>query len=142
MVANLLTLQTVTMDWKLESFLVNLIEKVKVLGSGVIMLLGALMIIVGVWQIFKGVTGGQKAHTNWAMTLGCFIIGGMFLTGGYNLMANISKGAGSSIEEIGNKDTSGSLTKDGEKDTSTSGTTSTQTIVLPFGSATAHIDMN
>lgn len=133
----LLNLQTVTMDWKLESFLVNLIDKVKVWGSGIIMLLGVCMIIVAIYQIAKGFMS-QRAQTNWAMSIGCLILGGVFLAGGYNLVADISKGAGTSIEDIGTGATSEQLGKGGE---SSKEKKSTETIILPFGSISAHIDM-
>ena len=131
--AILMNLQIVAMDWSLESFLVNLLGKVKLWGSGIIMVLGAVAIIVAVWQLFKGFTSGGKGQVNWAMAIGCGIFGGFLLFGGWNLISKVSKGAGSSIETIGNDNSSDSLSEGGEG--------ITETIILPFGNTTAYIDM-
>lgn len=131
----LMTLQTVTMDWKLKTFLGNLLGDLKVYGSGAIMILGVIMILVAAFQIGKGLMSGGKGQTNWIMALGCLVIGGMFLSSGYNLVAKIGKGAGSSIEDLGKEgkenNESHNIKKAGEG----------ETIILPFGDITAHIDM-
>lgn len=140
METNLLNLKTITMDWSLESFLVNLIDKLKLWGSGLIMLLGVCMMIVAVWQIGKGFMS-QRSQTNWPMSIGCLLIGGMLLSGGYNLVANISKGAGTSIEAIGTEEKKGELKKSGENGKDAEAQTETETIILPFGNISAHINM-
>lgn len=133
-------LQAVTMDWELGQFLVNLKDTVKTWGSGFIMLFGVVMIIFGAYQICKGFIGGGRAQISWGMTIGCLLIGGCFLAGGWNLMSNISKGAGNSIQNIGESGNGKNLSLDGEGQDKKS-SKSTQTIVLPFSSVDAHIDM-
>lgn len=133
----LLQLQTIALDWSLETFLMNLKDKAKVWGSGVIMVLGVAMIIVAVWQIAKGFMGGGKTQTNWAMSILCGLIGGVLLAGGWNTVGKISKGAGKSLENLGGPNNNGSaLSEAGEGHNEAS-----ETIILPFGTTTAYIDI-
>lgn len=131
----LLQLQTIALDWSLESFLLNLKDKAKVWGSGVIMVLGVAMVIVAVWQIAKGFMGGGKAQTNWAMSILCGLIGGVLVAGGWNTVGKISKGAGKSLENLGGTNEK-ELKLKGEGYDETG-----ETIILPFGTTTAYIDI-
>ena len=136
----LLKLQTIPMEWELETFLLNLKNNAKVWGSGIVMILGVAMIIAAVWQIAKGFIGGGHGQTNWGMSIVCLLVGGIFLSGGWNIVSTISKGAGTSIEDLGGKSKNGgTLTESGEdtKKSSDSGST----IILPFGTTTAYIDI-
>ena len=64
-------LMNVAMDWSFDSFLVNLREKLKVWGSGAIMILGVVMILAAVFQIGKGFIMGARAQTSWGMAIAC-----------------------------------------------------------------------
>lgn len=98
-------LMNVAMDWSFDSFLVNLREKLKVWGSGAIMILGVVMILAAVFQIGKGFIMGARAQTSWGMAIACLVIGGMLLAGGWNIVGTISTGAGTSIKSLGDSTT-------------------------------------
>ena len=96
-----LSLMTITMEWSIETFLVNLKDKLKLWGSGIIMILGVVMILAAVVQIAKGFIMGARAQTSWGMAVACLIIGGMLLAGGWGIVGQISTGAGSSLTSLG-----------------------------------------
>ena len=143
----LLKLQTISMDWSLEQVLMNLKNQAKVWGSGIVMVLGVFMIIVAVYQIAKGFMSGGHGQTNWVMSLLCLLVGGIFLSGGWSIVSDISKGAGDSIEKIGTDNKNGgTLSESGEGKNkaganTTGNTTGGSTIILPFGTTTAYIEM-
>ena len=122
-----LSLMNVAMDWSIETFLVNLRDKLKIWGSGAIMVLGVVMIIAAVIQIGKGFIMGARAQTSWGMAAACLIIGGMLLAGGWNIVGQISTGAGSSLTKLGDtKKGQSELSKYGDSsDKATTETTAT-----------------
>lgn len=133
--AILLNLQIVAMDWSLETLLSNFIVLAKKLATGFVLLFGIFLVVMSLYQLVKAITGGGKGQpANWAFIIAGFAIGGLCLSGGWTLISNISKGAGSSIESMGTGNDQSNLKMNGENGT-------TETIILPFGNTTAYIDM-
>ena len=135
-------LQMVLLDastkWTLEGFLSNFIESARTWACGFVMLFGIFLIVVSVYQLVKAITGGGKGQpANWAFIIAGFAVGGICLSGGWNLITGVSKGVGTSIENMGNSEIkTNNLNADGEgKDGKQ------QTIVFPFGDTPAYIDM-
>lgn len=76
-------------------------------GGYIIILLGVVMMIVGIWQICKGLIQHGKAQTNWAVAILLLLIGGALAGfGGQNMGAwgwlqNISSSGRYTVEELG-----------------------------------------
>lgn len=85
-----------------DTFLENSISKVSYWGSGIVILLGLIMVIVGIWQLFKGLSSGGKSQVNWVIVVLLIFIGGaLAFTGGWNLVKKISGGGAGTLESMG-----------------------------------------
>lgn len=56
----------------------------------VIAVIGIILILVALVQIAKGLASGGKGQVNWVMSIGCLLVGGLLLFGGWNLLSNVS----------------------------------------------------
>ena len=74
----------------LKKFFDNLAKYCKDLGHYAMVFFGVVMIIVAVYQIFKGLAGGGRGQVNWVMTIGCLLVGGMLVAGGWKLAAGVA----------------------------------------------------
>ncbi len=94
-------LMTIFMDWDLTTFLKNSTVQLKKWGAALIAIIGVVLIIVAIVQIAKKFISPQGAPGGWAMPIVCFIVGGAFLIGGWNLVASIARGGQKTIEDLG-----------------------------------------
>ena len=81
-------------------FLVNTTGYVKNIGHYVMMLAGAILIIVAVIQIVKGLASGGRGQVNWVMSIACLLVGGLLLFGGWNLAASVAAIGADTMTEI------------------------------------------
>ena len=88
-------------NWSIANFLTNATSAIQNWGSLVIILIGVVMIIVAVYQIAKGLISHGKTQTNWAVAILLLLIGGVFMAGGFQFVANIAQGGKTTIEDLG-----------------------------------------
>lgn len=70
-------------------------------GRYFLVVLGIVMVIYGVYQIGKGMMSGGRGQTNWAMAIGCIILGGaLAVNGGWKFVVNIAQGSGNELNEM------------------------------------------
>ena len=83
-----LIMQPVLMD---ASFIGKVLDgvtgSVKVVGAGIVAMLGLLLIIAGVMQISKAFASGGAARADWLIMFGCLFVGGILAFGGWNMVA-------------------------------------------------------
>lgn len=76
-------------------------------GGYIIILLGVVMMIVGIWQICKGLIQHGKAQTNWAVAIILLIIGGALAsfggsaTGAWGWLEDLAGSGKDTIMELG-----------------------------------------
>lgn len=75
-----------------------------------VVILGIVALGAGVFQIVKGFVSGGKGQVNWAMSIGCLLVGGALLAGGVSWVAGIAAGG---KDEINNMGTNADQYKDG-----------------------------
>lgn len=89
-------------DWSIDSFLQNANTTLQRWGGYVVILLGAVMLIVGVYMIAKGlITHGKGQPVSWPIALICLILGGAFSVSGWNLVTSFADGANQTIQDLG-----------------------------------------
>ena len=82
-------------------FLNNATEYLKKVGHYIMLFAGVILIIVATVQIAKGLAGGGRGQVNWVMSIGCLLVGGILLFGGWNLMTSVAKTGADTLAEMG-----------------------------------------
>lgn len=90
------------MAWDLTSFLTNSTNQLKAWGGLFIILLGVAMIVVGIYQLAKGLIAHGKTQVNWFVVVALIIAGGALTAGGWTLVSGIASGGKKTIEDLGN----------------------------------------
>lgn len=92
------------MAWSINSFLNNLNTSLFNWGKVIVVIIGVVMVIVGVFNIAKGLmSGGGKGQVNWVLNLALFFIGGaLAFGGGWSIVKTVSEGGSDTINELGN----------------------------------------
>ena len=81
----------------LTKFFSGLFGTIGVWGSWIVGIVGAVMVIVGIYQIGKGFMSGGKGQTNWAMAILCLVIGGILAgSGGWGAVTALTNQAAQS----------------------------------------------
>ena len=83
------------------AFLNNATEYLKKVGHYIMLFAGVILIIVATVQIAKGLAGGGRGQVNWVMSIGCLLVGGILLFGGWNLMTSVARTGADTIAEMG-----------------------------------------
>lgn len=100
------TLMNVMLDWKVDTFLTNLGNKLGTWGSLILVVLGGAMLIAAAFFIAKGLMSQGRGQTNWALVFILLIVGGIFFgagaTGGWDFLKNVSGGLSDTANELGN----------------------------------------
>lgn len=72
-------------------------------GSAIILLIGIVSLIYGVYRAFQGLKAGdQGGHTpvKWPKVFGLILLGGLCMAGGLGFWINVSKDAQTNIDEM------------------------------------------
>lgn len=75
--------------FEINKFLETMTENMKNWGGYITMIIGAIMMIAGVWQIGKGFIS-KNGQTNWVMAIGAVVLGGMLFAGSWVLLSSAS----------------------------------------------------
>ncbi len=97
----------------IKQFFNNLANYLKDVGHYLMVFFGVCMIIVAVYQIFKGLAGGGRGQVNWVMTIGCLLVGGMLVAGGWKLAADLASMGKDTVEELAGGDYESEIGEDG-----------------------------
>lgn len=89
-------------DWDLVSALSNAQNYGKLIGGGVIGLIGVILLIVAAVFVLKKLVGnGQGQEKSWVIIVVMIIIGGAMLAGGWTLLAQVASGGQKTVQELG-----------------------------------------
>lgn len=73
---------------------------VKGIGSGIVVILGIMLIVAGVVQLAKALASSGRA-ANWVAILGCIVLGGIFAIGGFKMVTDTyMMGAGKETVDV------------------------------------------
>lgn len=79
------------------------------IGGAFISFMGLVMVVVAGWQIAKGLIGHGKTQTNWFITIGLLLAGGLFLAGGLTWLTGVSNNIGEAAKGLGEGTTIASI---------------------------------
>lgn len=86
--------------WSVSNVLKNIANKLRVWGSGLMIVIGIVMIIVGIWKIASGLISHGKQQVNWVVNILLIIVGALFCAGGAffaNVLTSENGGLGSAL---------------------------------------------
>lgn len=98
------------LDASIGQFLSSFQETLARYGSIATSIIGVAMVVVGIYQIAKGLMSGGKGQTNWVMTIALLLIGGaLALTSGWTTVGKLVKTGNVTLSDMaeGTADTSG-----------------------------------
>lgn len=99
--------------FELSNLLKSATGKVNDYAQSLVVIIGVVMVVAAIYQIGKGFMSGGRGQTNWAMAIGCLIVGGAIcVTGGYKLIANVAKGGKDTISSMGENKSASKITMD------------------------------
>ena len=91
------------MSGSIQGFLSGLFGSVANWGSWIVGIIGGVMVIVGIYQIAKGLMSGGKGQTNWAMAILCLLLGGaLAASGAWGMLKNFTGAASQTAGKIAN----------------------------------------
>ena len=97
-------LEQFIMGFTIDGFLNALKGNAIAWGGLIAAIIGAIMMIAGVWKVGKGFISKQGGQTNWAMAIGAIVLGGMLLAGSWGLLTTVSNSVASEIDSMGGGD--------------------------------------
>ena len=80
----------------------------------VVAVIGIILIVVALVQIAKGLASGGKGQVNWVMSIGCLLVGGLLLFGGWNLLSKVSLVGRDTVETLAGDEYNEYNTEDNE----------------------------
>lgn len=90
------------MEWSVSAFFVNLESASYQWGELIVMIIGIVMIIAGLFLAAKGLILGNKSQINWFFTIALIILGlAVTFSGGWGLIKTVSSGGVQTIEDLG-----------------------------------------
>lgn len=89
--------------WDLKSFIDNTSDYVKMVGGGLLMLMGTVALIFGGVFLLTKLFGNQQhgGGKKWWQIGALILIGGAIATGGFQLISTIGSGGQKTIEDLG-----------------------------------------
>lgn len=105
-------------SFELSNLLKSATGKVNDYAQSLVVIIGVVMVVAAIYQIGKGFMSGGRGQTNWAMAIGCLIVGGAIcVTGGYKLIADVAKGGKDTINSMGANSAASKVTMDKSAET-------------------------
>lgn len=88
--------------WELDTFLKNLNDSLGKWGQAIVAIIGLVLIIIGVFKIAQGLMSGGRGQTNWVLSIGMILIGGILAIGtSFQLLKDIGQGANDTLNNMG-----------------------------------------
>lgn len=102
-------LVNLALDFSIDTLLENSFKTIQTWGGYVMLIIGAAMLIVAIYQVAKGLMSHGQSQVSWPKVIMLFIFGGVILafsagggSGAFNGIANYAKGTKNTIDELGN----------------------------------------
>ncbi len=90
------------LDWSLGGLIGAIQSTILNYGKIIIMIVGLVMLIVGIYQVGKNLITHGKGQTNWIVTGALIVIGGaLMLTTSWDMVLNVAKGGNTTIGNLG-----------------------------------------
>lgn len=90
--------------WDIKSFLDNAKSSIQTWGGALLMLMGAIALIWGGFQLVKKLMASPQSagqQSGWGTIAMLIIVGGALGTGGWNLISKVGSGGQKTIEDLG-----------------------------------------
>lgn len=94
-------LMTLMYQWDLGSFLENAKKLAEKWGGSFLMLIGAVAVIYGGYQVVTGLMSHGKKQIAWPTVILTILVGGAFMFSGFNLVRDISSVGNDTIKSLG-----------------------------------------
>lgn len=107
---SLMTLALDGANWELGKFLSNVFSTIKNWGGLVILIIGAAMIVVSVYQVAKALMSHGQGQTSWPKIIIMFLLGGALIAAGgaaasgndvFKWLTDIGAGGRNTIDQLG-----------------------------------------
>ncbi len=96
--------------WSVNGFLKNLNSSLFSWGKIIVVILGVIMVLAGLFQIGKGLMSGGRSQTNWVVAIALFFLGGaLAFSGGWGLVESVAKGGAQTLNDLGTGTTATSI---------------------------------
>ena len=90
-------------SWSVDNFLKNLQNSLGDWSQIIVVIIGLVMLIVGIFNIAKGLMSQGRGQTNWFMNIVLFFVGGaLCFSGGWGLVKKVSKSGQDTVNDLGN----------------------------------------
>lgn len=95
-------LMTMSGTWSMDTFLTNVQGSMESWGQILIMIVGIVMVIAGVVKLAMGMMNSGRGQTNWILTIGLIVVGGILaFAGGWDMLVGIGQGAKNTLDDLG-----------------------------------------
>lgn len=88
-------------EWDLVSFFENARNYAKLVGGGLLALLGTVGVVWGGVLLIKKLMAGHQNQDSWMKILALILVGGALMAGGFALISQIASGGKTTIEDLG-----------------------------------------
>jgi hypothetical protein len=96
--------------WSINGFLTNLNSSLFSWGKIIVVILGVIMVLAGLFQIGKGLMSGGRSQTNWVVAIALFFLGGaLAFSGGWGLVQSVAQGGAQTLNDLGTGQTATSI---------------------------------
>lgn len=90
---------TLLMEWKINNVLANVKKSLRAWGSMLMMIVGVVMIIFGIFKIAQGMISHGKTQVNWVINILLILVGAIFCAGAqfFSSLTDENGGVGSAL---------------------------------------------
>lgn len=87
------------LDWRINNVLEKLRTNLIYWGAGIMMIVGVVMIIFGIFKIAQGMISHGKTQVNWVVNILLIVVGALFCAGStfFNELTKKNGGVGTAI---------------------------------------------
>lgn len=87
------------LDWSINNVLAKLRANLILWGAGLMMIVGVVMIIFGIFKIAQGMISHGKTQVNWVVNILLIVVGALFCAGStfFNSLTKNNGGVGAAI---------------------------------------------
>ena len=103
--------------WSLDQFLSGAYDKMLSWVGYIILIVGAILLGIGVFQMLKKFGSGGQGGMSWVLIIIMLCVGGALMGGGISFVYKLTKGTQSTIESMGGAGSNNSSQKNGAGDT-------------------------
>lgn len=98
-------------DWSISKLLSNSGTTLQNWGALILVVLGAAAMIIAAVMIVRGLASKQS-QTSWGKVILLFVVGGIFLFGGWGVWSSLGAGANTTVKTLGSGNAEDGATND------------------------------